>query len=146
MRIHRTRPGRWSPSKISPAGIRSHAQNKTPRLPGRKRLPEEENASQEERTAVLAYRNERSNMEILMKRRHLVSTALALAAMATPARADLVVAGDSVFATANSEATVDFHVGTNAGDMVSAFGLQLQITTTSGSALLQFTSSQTDPY
>jgi hypothetical protein len=78
--------------------------------------------------------------------RMLVGASAFLLALAAPARADLIVTGGAATVTAGGNGTVDFTIQTNSGDMLSAFGLQLQITVQTGGSFLQFSNSQPTPY
>jgi PEP-CTERM motif len=67
--------------------------------------------------------------------------------VATQARADLSVTLESVILASGGTGTMDISVTSNGGDTLSSFGLELQIAPTPGTtSVLQFTTTQTDPY
>lgn len=78
-------------------------------------------------------------------RKFVIASAILLA-LAAPARADLVITGGAATVSAGGTGTVDFTIQSTSGDMLSAFGLQLQITVQTGGSFLQFTGSQPSPY
>ncbi len=83
----------------------------------------------------------------LRRARGLLPASVLYLTMTSSAYADLVITGGSASVASNSVGTVDFYVSSNnpSGDNLAIINnLQLQITTTTGSSTLQFTSSQPD--
>jgi hypothetical protein len=80
--------------------------------------------------------------------RVLASLAILCVALGAPARADLIITGGSATVAPGGTATVDFTVSATAGSsyQLGSFQIELQITTSSGTSFLQFSSSQVDPY
>jgi len=66
---------------------------------------------------------------------------------ATGARAGVIITASDVMLAPGGTGTMDFSIASNSNDTLSQFGLGLNITPVgSATSLLQFTSSQTDPY
>ena len=65
---------------------------------------------------------------------------------ATRARAGAIITLDDVTVAPGGMGTMDITVTSDSSDTLSAFGLELQITPVSAASVLQFTTSQPDPY
>lgn len=80
-----------------------------------------------------------------IKPRKLLLGCLLCLALATPAQADLIITGENATVTPGGVGTVDFMISSTNSDTIDSFNLQLQITTTSGNSVLQFTPSASQP-